>query len=127
MPKRTKAELEKDLAEALEQLDALRAEVHELEAELLAGSGDIERQVREAIQRLEMEGVFDRARAAMAVQLAKVLDSIGPFAEQPAATAPIAKQLDAVMAKLTPSADTGKGELAKIFALNPESQQAASK
>ncbi len=123
----TKAELQEELdhviAASIEQgrrhaetVSDLEAKIEELETLLFLSSGVIENRIREGLDRLELDGPFDPARAATALHLARVLDSINPAHPEIKVASALAKQLGEVLTELTPQESSGaENPLAKLF------------
>ncbi len=125
--RRTKAQLLAALADAEARIATLEANVVDLFAELDADAGQIERAINAGLRALELDGVFDPARAAIARNLAELLDTMrleyrtgsdSTTVVMPSGAAPIAKQLAAVLTELTPpTAATPANPLAEVFRL----------
>lgn len=135
--RRTKAQLEAELEAVAEKAaDAARAHrrtvtelesrIADLESDLESNSGRTERRVREAIGRLPLAGAMDLPRAAAAIHLAQVLDSINEYSPEVRSLAGIAKQLDALLQELTPES-SGPDPLAALFGLEEEGASPTTK
>ncbi len=129
-PRRTKAQLEAELkavtkaaADAARshrrRVTELESRIADLESDLESNSGRTERRVREAIGRLKLDGAMDLPRAAAAIHLAEVLDSIDERSAEVRSLAGITKQLDALLEELTPES-TGPDPLAGLFGMEEE-------
>lgn len=115
--RRTKAQLAEALASLEARIDDLEAEIAELEAELDDRGGPIRRQLAAGLRQLALDAPFDPALAAIAGNLADLLDD----GLNPLAHAAYAKQLVEVLNRLTPVADPdANGQpnpLAEVFRL----------